>query len=160
MPVIRRSGYCASVNDMKKTITQRIKRVFQGTLDANGQIITGSGIGIEQSPFLSKLFDPSLSLAQFFNTAFKAAIVVGAMLAVLRLGYAGFVYMTSDLPGMKGNAKEIIGQAVLGLLLLLSVWLILNQINPQILNLDILQPIMQSPSNTNVLPGGAGSSPY
>lgn len=145
---------------MKKTISQRIRRAFQGSLDANGQIITGSGIGIEQSPFLSKLFDPTLTLAQFFNTAFKAAIVVGAMLAVLRLGYAGFIYMTSDLPGMKGDAKGIIGQTILGLLLLLSVWLILNQINPQILNLDAVQSLKSPPANTDSLPGGVGSSPY
>ncbi len=116
------------------------KRLHQFT--ANGQQILGGGIGAEQSPFLRNLFDPNtVSLAQFFNTLFKAAIVIGAMLAVLRLGYAGFVYMTTDLPGSKSNARTIISQAVLGLLLLLSVWLILNQINPDILNLDILRNV-------------------
>lgn len=94
------------------------------------------------TPILSQLFDPTtLTLAQFFNTLFKTAIVVGAMLAVLRLGYAGFIYLTSDLPGKKGSAKDIISNAILGLLLLLSVWLILRQINPQILNLNILQNV-------------------
>lgn len=116
--------------------------MFQaGTIVLNG--VGNAG----QSPFLSRLFDPNTtSLAQFFNSLFKAAIVIGAMLAVLRLGYAGFVYMTSDIPGMKGNAKEIIQNAVLGLLLLLAVWLILRQINPQILNLDVLQNIKSTPS--------------
>jgi len=122
---------------MKKNLWQRAHQFM-----ANGQPILGTGLGVEQSPFLARLFDPNtVSLAQFFNTLFKTAIVVGAMLAVLRLGYAGFIYMTSDLPGMKGDAKGIIGQTVLGLLLLLSVWLILNQINPQILNLDALQNV-------------------
>lgn len=125
---------------MKKTIKDRIKYVLQVT--ANGQPVLGGGIGAEQSPFLARLFDPNtVSLAQFFNTLFKTAIVVGAMFAVLRLGYAGFVYMTSDLPGSKGNARSIIGQTVTGLLLLIAVWLILNQINPDILNLDILRNV-------------------
>lgn len=127
---------------MKTNLKKLVKYVLQvtpGTVDI--QTLNGVG-GAQQSPFLSKIFDPSnVSLAQFFNTLFKTAIVVGAMLAVMRLGYAGFMYMTTDLPGAKGNARSIISQALLGLLLLLSVWLILNQINPDILNLDALRTV-------------------
>jgi len=110
-----------------------------------------SGVGeIQNNTILGRLFDPSTtSLAQFFNTLFKTAIVVGAILAVLKLGYAGFLYMTTDLPGSKGSSKTIIQQTVMGLLLLLAVWLILNQINPDILNLDILR---------NVTPAGTSGS--
>lgn len=98
-------------------------------------------------PAIAQLFDPNTtSLAQFFNTLFKTAIVVGAMLAVLRLGYAGFVYMTSDLVSAKTSARDIISNATLGLLLLLAVWLILNQINPSILNLNILQNVKPVPT--------------
>lgn len=119
------------------------------------------GVGsAQQSPLLSRLFDPNTtSLAQFFNAAFKTALVVGAMLAVLKLGYAGFQYMTTDAFGTKGQARETIRDAVTGLLLLLAVWLILNQINPQILNLNILQtvrPAATTPSNT---PGTMGPPP-
>lgn len=104
--------------------------------------LTLGGVGqAEQSPFLSRLFNPDLTLVQFFNTLFKTAIVVGAMLAVLRLGYAGFKYMTTDIVNQKQSAREIINQTVLGLLLLLAVWLILNQINPDILNLDALRTV-------------------
>ncbi|MEK7509601.1 MAG: hypothetical protein AAB605_02710 [Patescibacteria group bacterium] len=90
---------------------------------------------------LSALFDPNSSLADFFSALFYTALAIGAILAVLRLGYAGFKYMTTDLFQQKQNAREIISQAVLGLLLLLSVWLILNQINPDILNLNILRSV-------------------
>jgi hypothetical protein len=79
------------------------------------------------------------SLAGFLSALFTAAISIGAILAVLRLGYAGYEYMTSDAWGHKSHAREVIGDVVLGLLLLLGTWLILNQINPQILNLNILQ---------------------
>ena len=120
-----------------KKIRAYIEHLEHGMFQA---VLTGGG-GAAGTPLLSSLFDPNNSLAQFFNTLFKAAIVIGAILAVLRLGYAGAIYMTTDLPGMKGNAKSIIANAVMGLLLLLAIWLILNQINPQILNLDILQNV-------------------
>ena len=81
------------------------------------------------------------SLAGFLNGLFTAALSIGAILAVLRLGYAGYVYMTSDAWNTKSHAKEIIGDVVLGLLLLLGTWLILNQINPGLLNLNVLQNI-------------------
>jgi hypothetical protein len=94
-------------------------------------------------------------LAGFFNGFFKVAIVVGAMLAVMRLGYAGFVYMTTDSFGQLGNARQIIQDAVIGLLLLLSIWLILYQINPNLLNLDILRSVQSAPNTSQPLPGSA-----
>ena len=122
------------MNVLKKILRKLPRGAYQAVLGGVGN--AGS------SPLLSKLFDPNTtSLAQFFNTLFKAAIVIGAILAVLRLGYAGALYMGSDLVGNKGKARSIISEVVLGLLLLLGVWLILNQINPDILNLDILRNI-------------------
>ncbi len=86
-------------------------------------------------------FYGSDDLGGFVNRLFQAALSIGAILAVLRLAYAGYVYMTSEAFGHKSHAKEIIGDAILGLLLLLSIWLILYQINPEILNLNVLTKI-------------------
>ncbi len=91
----------------------------------------------DQSPKLEQVYTQSDDLGKFMNSIFVGAISLGAILAVLRLAWAGFRYMASDLPGVKGNSKEIIGDTLLGLLLLLSIWLILNQINPQLLNLKV-----------------------
>lgn len=100
----------------------------------------------EQKPtvYLSTLFDPNTSLTTFFSKVFYAAIAIGAILAVLQLGRAGFMYMTSDVWSSKQKATEMIQQAVTGLLLLLAVYLILFQINPDILNLDILKSVKSS----------------
>ncbi len=76
-------------------------------------------------------------LGTFINAAFKITLSIGAILAVLRIAWAGYQYMSSDAWGEKSHAKEILGDVTIGLLLLLSVWLILNQINPQILQLKI-----------------------
>lgn len=91
----------------------------------------------------SKLTDlyTSQNLSVYINRVFTFAIALGAMAAVLRLVYAGYLYMGSDMWAKKGEARLIIGDVTLGLLLLLSVWLILHQINPDITSLKALQNI-------------------
>ena len=109
--------------------------------------------------------DPK-DLSNFLGTLFLAALSIGAILAVLRIAYAGYMYMVSDLWTNKEKAKEILGQTVLGLLLLLAVWTILNQINPDILSLRIgaagstnTTSSTQEPNTTNFsFPGGASGS--
>ncbi len=76
-------------------------------------------------------------LGTFINSAFKITLSIGAILAVLRIAWAGYQYMSSDAWGEKSHAKEILGDVTIGVLLLLSVWLILNQIDPTILQLKI-----------------------
>jgi hypothetical protein len=91
-------------------------------------------------------------ITTFINTLFKFALGVGAIGAVLRLSYAGYLYMgQADMWSHKGQAKTIIGDVTLGLLLLLSIWLILYQINPDILSLNALQTL-------NNVPAVAGNS--
>lgn len=109
-----------------------------------GGIDLGSQPAAQKTIYLSTLFDPSNSLSSFFSTVFYAAIAGGSILAVLQLGRAGFMYMTSDVWSSKQKATEMIQQAVTGLLLLLAVYLILFQINPDILNLEILRSINTS----------------
>ena len=87
------------------------------------------------------------SLKDFMNKLFVGAISLGAILAVLRLAWAGFVYMGTDMWGKKEHAKEIIQDTLLGLFLLLAIWLILKQINPDILNLDAARVIKDNPAS-------------
>ena len=94
-----------------------------------------------QSSKLSGLYN-SADLSSYINGVFSFAIGVGAVLAVLRLAYAGYLYMGSaDMWSSKGKAREVIADVTLGLLLLLAIWLILNQINPTILQFKALQNI-------------------
>ena len=92
----------------------------------------------------------------FVNGLFKFAIALGAIAAVLRLSYAGYLYMgQSDMWSHKGQAREIIADVTLGLLLLLAIYLILRQINPNILDLNVLKQEQQNPAT----PGKAPTSP-
>ena len=91
---------------------------------------------------LEGLFKDDASLVGYLNTLFKFAIIIGAILAVLRLLYAGYMYMGNDIWTTKEKAKEIFRDVFLGLFLLLSIFIILYQINPNLLNLDVkLAPI-------------------
>jgi len=87
-------------------------------------------------------FGSGTTLAGFFQAAFTLALSAGAILAVLRLAYAGWLYMgAADMWGSKQRAKDIIMDAILGLLLLIGIYIILNQINPNLLNLNVLQSV-------------------
>ena len=82
----------------------------------------------------------SNSLPIFFNALFKFSLSIGAILAVVMIVWGGYLYMFKDSFAAKTNAKEKITNAVIGLLLLLGIYLILYQINPDILKLEILFP--------------------
>lgn len=84
-------------------------------------------------------FSSNTTLVQYINALFTLLISVAAMLAVIRIVTGGFKYMTSEAISAKGEAREDIQGAVLGLLLLLGSWLILFTVNPQILDLSALR---------------------
>ena len=95
---------------------------------------------------LAKIFCEG-SLSDSLNAAFQVAISVGAVLAMLRIGYAGWLYMgRDDMWSSKQAAKEVFSDAIIGLLILLAIYMILYQINPEILSLNI-----------NVLDSSSGS---
>ena len=108
----------------------------------------------EGSPRLEQVFN-SGDLKDFMNRLFVAAIALGAVLAVLRLAWAGFVYMGTDMWGKKEHAKEIIQDTLIGLFLLLAIWLILKQINPDILKLNVDFSGSSSASGAST-PGSSG----
>jgi Type IV secretion system pilin len=72
------------------------------------------------------------------NGIYKLAIRIAGATAVVMFVWSGVQYMTAPL-GASGteNAKERMTNAILGLLMLLATWVIFNQINPDILNLQI-----------------------
>ena len=77
------------------------------------------------------------SVAVYLSRIFFLLIGIGAVLAVLKIAYAGVKYMLSEAFTNKEEAKKDIQNALLGLLIILSVVLILRVINPNLLNLNI-----------------------
>ncbi len=114
------------------------------------------GVG-SQSSKLSGVYNSTGDLSVFLNRFFGFAITIGAMAAVLRIAYAGYLYLgQADMWSHKGEARKIIGDVTFGLLLLLAVWLILYQINPDMLKLNALEHI-RKPSV--VAPGSSSGAP-
>jgi len=86
---------------------------------------------------LNTLFGSQTSVGSVLNSAFLVAISVGTILAMFRIAWAGWLYMgSSDMWSEKQHAKNVFQDAIIGLLILLAVWVILYQINPQILNVS------------------------
>jgi|GEM_PF-6199393 len=101
-------------------------------------------------PGLSVLMDPDLCAEKkakgevpidavcdvngFLDFAFKLMIGLAAVVLVLRLMYEGYQYMVTDVPFLKASAKSGFKTALLGLLLALSSYVILNTINPKLVN--------------------------
>lgn len=125
-------------------------------------------LDVKQSSKLTQLFSGD-NLVQFFQSLFVFSLTLGAIIAVVRLIWAGYLYMGSaEMWSSKGEARKVFTSVVFGTLLLLAIWLILRQINPRILNLDILAPIRDSQTkgltaqpvqqpNTQGTAGGGGN---
>lgn len=91
----------------------------------------------ESTDAFSSMFGKQGDLGALLNSFFVVAINVGAILAMFRIAWAGWLYMGSaDMWSEKQHAKNVFQDAIIGLLILLAIWIILNTINPQILNVS------------------------
>lgn len=86
-------------------------------------------------------------LSEFLNRLYLICIGVAVVLAVLQLIRAGITYMTAaGSVGSTEEAKHLISTSLLGLLLVLSPYLVFSIINPAILKLDINTSNLQTQS--------------
>jgi hypothetical protein len=74
-------------------------------------------------------------IAQYIQAVYRYGISVGAILATVVLMAAGVVWLTSGgNQGQIGKAKEMITGSLVGLFLLFGSYMILNTINPDLVN--------------------------
>jgi hypothetical protein len=78
----------------------------------------------------------TISFAEYVENMFRLSISIGAILAVMMIIVGGFEYMTSEALGGKKGGISKLQNAVLGLVLLLAVVLVLQVINPCILEIN------------------------
>ncbi len=83
---------------------------------------------------------PVPPLGEYLNIIFDLAVGVAVILATLQLTYGAVLYMTSDVVGKKEESKERMRSSIFGLLLLLSTYLILYQINPEMVEFKLTSP--------------------
>ncbi len=92
----------------------------------------------------------------FVANFYQFALMIGGVLAFGVVVYGGVRYMASaGNPSGQSDAKEWIEAALLGLLLLVGAYFILNVVNPQLTNLGL--PAL-APATTSNTPTNNGSS--
>lgn len=76
---------------------------------------------------------------QYIAAVYRYLVGISAVVAAVMIVYGGFLYIVgSAVPQIK-RGKEIMSDAIIGLVLLLGSYLILNTINPDLLNLSPLR---------------------
>ena len=82
--------------------------------------------------------DPGFGLPQFINYIFVFSLGIVGIVGLIALIFGGFLYMASTgNPQKAAQAKDRIISALLGLLLLLGSYVLLNIINPDLLRFPI-----------------------
>jgi hypothetical protein len=130
-------------------------------------ITTGSGSGgIVSSEYSTEPLAPlpgftgNPNLGQWLESLFTILIVIAGILAFIMIIVGGLTYLTSESFGGKGQGKSYIINAIVGLILALGAWVILNTINPELaedLNIKIPTVTLDGPTkewnNGNAAPG-------
>ncbi len=77
---------------------------------------------------------PVCDVNGLLNYAMKLLIGLSGVVLVLRLMYEGYSYMVTDVPFLKASSKAGFFSALMGLMLALSAYVILNTINPKLVD--------------------------
>jgi hypothetical protein len=80
----------------------------------------------------------SPSMSDYVNGIYKFAVAAVVFSALLMITIGGFMYIISaGNQAQAGTAKQIITDALLGLVVVFTIYLILHTINPELLNISL-----------------------
>jgi hypothetical protein len=88
--------------------------------------------GTESSPGKT-----AVTFTSYVSGLYTFLIAGSIVLTILMIIWGGFTYLSTDAIYGKEEGRKIINQALLGLLLVLGSWIILNQINPNLVNFEL-----------------------
>jgi hypothetical protein len=97
------------------------------------------------------------SLPDYINRVYFLTVTIGALYGVVKIAFAGVKYSMSDIITSKESAKEDIKGVLLGLAILLIPFIVLKEINPNLVNLDVLSSA-KSMKTTLKSGGSAGTT--
>ncbi|MCR4279211.1 MAG: pilin [Candidatus Zambryskibacteria bacterium] len=85
---------------------------------------------------------PTSNASTYLKGLFMLTIGIATALAVIFIIVGGIQYLTSEVFTAKAAAKDTITNALVGLLMAISAWMILYTINPKLLNFDLkIEPV-------------------
>jgi len=93
---------------------------------------------------------------QWISNMYVFLVGIAGVLAIVMIFVAGFEFVVSgDNAGKRSDAKKRIQAALGGLLLAVSSWLILNTINPQLVNIRLSFQRVEVPEGSGVVGGSS-----
>lgn len=117
--------------------------VLVGLPTANAQVTLLAPLSNEASKTVR-------GLPEYLHYAFPILIRTAITLAVVMITIGAIQYMFSGVPGAKGEGLKRIKEAIWGLLLALTAYLILNTINPRLVSLDFdLENLNSNPTTSS-----------
>ncbi|MBU1032753.1 pilin [Patescibacteria group bacterium] len=78
-------------------------------------------------------------LAQYIAAVYRYLTGVAIVAAAVMIVYGGFLYIVGSTMGNVQKGKKLIADAIIGLILVLGAYTILNTLNPDLLKLDALK---------------------
>ncbi len=105
-------------------------------LFANTTLALGKYTVLTQLPGVEATTD----LPTYLPAMFRLSIAIAAGMAFVMITFGGITYATSDAINSKNDGKAYIENALWGLGLVIGAYVILNTINPKILNFDLSVP--------------------
>lgn len=128
------SAATVSSTDTTYTLLAPIPKVGEeGCKDKDGKVLTDT----TGKPIPCVETAQPNAFGRYLNQMIQIFIGICAVLAMVMIVMGGIEYMTSELVSGKEAGKEKITHAVLGLLLALGAFAILNTINPQLLDVSL-----------------------
>ncbi len=88
---------------------------------------------------LQEKIDISSYILYVYNLAFAASV----FLAIVMIIWGGFEYITSEIPFIKSDGKSKIEKAITGLVMVLASYLILQTIDPRLVNVNTELPALK-----------------
>ncbi len=125
---------------MSKLNSEKFKIVILISLLLGGMLLSfapaAQALQITNYPgFLSNL-RTGMPLNELISTIFNFLLIIAGLAAFIMVVWGGVNYLTSaGDPSKMGDARDQIFKAILGLVVLFSSWMILNTINPQLVEL-------------------------
>lgn len=108
-----------------------------------GPIIPRLAIQIPGLSFSAPQVDPNVSnlpfLPQYIAGVYRYAVSIVALLATVMIIYGGFRYLVGSTSGDIGKGKEIITDAVVGMVLTLGAYALLATVNPDLVSFRPLE---------------------
>jgi len=107
--------------------------------------LTGEYVPLAPIPGITTTSNTQESFGTMLGTFYRWGISIAIILSIMMIMYGGLEFMTSESIQKKSNGRSRIQGAVVGLLLALSSYLILQEINPDIV--DFRSNLFINPNN-------------